>query len=127
MENEVKQFSRKHITEILIAAALVVGAISSWTHYFFGANLTIGLFTIGAIVGIFFPSQIEIGMKWFYGFIAKRGRVMQIVMGAIHIAIGLFIPFILFGLFGMLAGTAYHYFTGRALRSEGSSKHHHAA
>jgi len=126
-KNQITQFSRKHLTELLIAIALIAGAFSTWMHYWSGPSLTIWFFTIGSILGIFLSTPIEKGMKWFYGLAAKQGNTMQIVWGAIHIVVGIVLPFVLFGLFGMLAGTAYHYFAGRAMTSGGSSKHRGAA
>jgi hypothetical protein len=38
----------------------------------------------------------------------------QIIIGIVKIIVALFIPFIFFGVMGLLAGTSYHYYTRHA-------------
>jgi nucleoside recognition membrane protein YjiH len=111
---EIENFTRKHLTEVLAVAALVIGAISSSWDFFVGPKLTILFFTLGAVFGIFFPTQVEKGLNRVYGFSSKQETTTQLVLGAVKIVVAIFIPFVLFGVFGLLAGTSYHYYTRHA-------------
>ncbi len=111
---EIENFTRKHLTEMIAVAALIIGAISSSWDFFVGPRLTILFFTLGAVMGIFFPTQVERGLHRVYGFASKQETTTQLVLGAVKIVVAIFIPFVLFGVFGLLAGTAYHYYTRHA-------------
>lgn len=114
---EIEQFARKHLTEVFFVLALFVGAISSSFNFFTGPGLTIFLTMVGAILGIFFPVNVERILKKLYTFAIQQEKGTQIVIGSVKIVIGIFIPFVLFGLVGLLAGTSYHYYTRQALSS----------
>jgi hypothetical protein len=123
---EIEEFARKHTTEVFTVLALVIGAVSSIFHFFTGPGLTILFLAVGAILGIFFPVQVEKGLKQLYGFTHKQEKTTQMVLGAVKIVVALFIPFILFGIFGLLAGTSYHYYTRHAqISGENKSSHSH--
>jgi membrane associated rhomboid family serine protease len=107
---EIEQFARKHSTEVFTVLALIIGAISSAFQFFTGPGLTIIFMAIGAIIGIFFPIPVEKSLKQLYAFTHKQENTTQLVLGAVKIVIAIFIPFILFGVFGLLSGTSYHYY-----------------
>ncbi len=111
---EMEDFARKYVTEIFTVAAIAIGAISSMFDFFTGPSLTILFLAIGAIIGIFFPSQTEKGLKQIYTFAFKQEKMTQMILGGVKIVVALFIPFLLFGLIGLLAGTSYHYYTRHA-------------
>jgi hypothetical protein len=111
---EIENFTRKHLTEVFAVAALVIGAVSSSWDFFTGPKLTIMFFTLGAVLGIFFPIPVEKSLNRMYGFSHKQETTTQIVLGAVKIVVAIFIPFVLFGIFGLLAGTSYHYYTRHA-------------
>lgn len=115
---EIEEFARKHTTEVFTVLALIIGAISSSWGFFTGPKLTILFVALGAILGIFFPVPTEKGLKQLYGFTYKQEKTTQLVLGIVKIVVGLFIPFILFGIFGLLSGTSYHYYTRHAQISE---------
>lgn len=108
---KIEKFRRKYATEVFSAAALIVGAISSLSHFFSGPALTIFFTVLGTILGIFFPDQIDRALKWVYNFSFRQQKPAQTVLGILEIAIGFFLPFVLYGLVGLLAGSAYHYYT----------------
>jgi hypothetical protein len=112
--HEIEQFARKHTTEVFTVLALIIGAISSAFNFFTGPGMTIILTAIGAILGIFFPIAVEKGLKQFYTFTYKQEKTTQMILGAVKLVVAIFIPFILFGLVGLLAGTSYHYYTRHA-------------
>jgi len=109
--HEIEHFTRKHLTEVFTVAALVIGAISSCWDFFIGPKLTLLFFTLGAVLGIFFPVFVE---KVIHKLYVRQETTTQLVFGAVKIVIAIFIPFVLFGVFGLLAGTAYHYYTRHA-------------
>jgi hypothetical protein len=57
---------------------------------------------------------VEKGLKQFYSFTFKQEKMTQLIIGCVKIVVGLFIPFVLFGFIGLLAGTSYHYYTRHA-------------
>jgi hypothetical protein len=112
--DEIESFAKKHMTEVLTVLALIVGAVSSAFDFFTGPGLTLIFAAVGTIFGIFFPAPVERGLKQFYQFTYKQEKTTQMVLGAVKVVMGIFIPFVLFGLLGLLAGTSYHYFTRQA-------------
>ncbi|MBX7067117.1 MAG: hypothetical protein K1X28_07790 [Parachlamydiales bacterium] len=111
---EVEDFARKYTTEVFSVLAIVVGSISSMYDFFTGPKMTILFLAVGLIVGVFFPAPVEKGLKQFYSFSYKQEKTTQMILGLVKVVVGLFIPFILFGFMGLLAGTSYHYYTRHA-------------
>jgi hypothetical protein len=109
---DMGQFTRRYLSETLTVLALVVGAFSTWQGFFMGGPfLTFVFLIVGAVLGIFFPTQVDKGLKTVCKNLYKKNRVSEIVVGSITVAVALFIPFIYFGAIGLLAGSAYHYYT----------------
>jgi len=111
---ELEGFASKHTTEVFSILALIIGAISSSFDFFTGPKLTIFFLTIGALVAIFFPAPVERGLKQLYSFTFKQEKMTEIILGAVKIVVAIFIPFLYFGLVGLLAGTSYHYYIRHA-------------
>ncbi|MDE3045050.1 MAG: hypothetical protein KGJ02_00170 [Verrucomicrobiota bacterium] len=111
---QIEHFARKHTTEVFTVLAVIIGAVSSIFNFFTGPALTIIFLAVGALLGVFFPSPVEKGLKHLYGFRHKQEKTTQLVLGAIEMVVAIFIPFLLFGLMGLLAGTSYHYYTRHA-------------
>lgn len=111
---EVEDFARKYTTEVFSVLAIVIGSISSMYDFFTGPKMTIIFLAIGVILGIFFPAPVEKGLKQFYTFSYKQEKTTQLILGIVKVVVGLFIPFVLFGFMGLLAGTSYHYYTRHA-------------
>jgi hypothetical protein len=123
---EVEDFARKYTAEVFTVLAIVIGSISSMYDFFTGPKMTIGFIAIGMILGIFFPAPVEKTLKQYYSFSYKQEKMTQMILGLVSIVIGLFIPFILFGFLGLLAGTSYHYYTRHAqIMSENKPQKHH--
>lgn len=110
---ELEDFARKHSTEVFTVVALVIASISSMFNFFTGPSWSIFFIAIGSILGIFFPTPVDRGLKQLYDFIFKQEKSTQLILGAVKIVIAIFIPFVLFGTMGLLAGTSYHYYTRR--------------
>ena len=111
---EVEDFARKYTTEVFSVIAIIIGSISSMYDFFTGPKFTIVFIAIGVILGIFFPAPVEKGLKQFYSFCYKQEKMTQMILGFVKIVVGLFIPFVLFGFMGLLAGTSYHFYTRQA-------------
>ena len=123
--HELESFARKHTTEVFSVLAIVIAAISSAFDFFTGPGMTIIFAALGTIVAIFFPAPIEKGLKQLYSFTYKQDKTTEIILGAVKIVVAIFIPFLYFGLLGLLAGTSYHYYIRHAqIMGGGSSQHH---
>lgn len=112
--HELEGFASKHTTEVFTVIAIIIGAISSSFDFFTGPKLTILFLTIGALVALFFPAPVEKGLKQLYSFTFKQEKMTEIILGAVKIVVAIFIPFVYFGLLGLLAGTSYHYYIRHA-------------
>lgn len=124
---EVEDFARKYTMEVFSVLAIVIGSISSMYDFFTGPKMTIIFIAIGVILGVFFPVPVEKGLKQFYSFSYKQEKTTQMILGLVKVVVGLFIPFVLFGFMGLLAGTSYHYYTRHAqiMGENRPSKPHH--
>ena len=110
---ELEDFARKHSTEVITIVALIIGSISSMFNFFTGPTWTILFTTLGIVLGVFFPTPADKGLKQLYDFTFKQEKSTQLILGGVKIVIALFIPFVLFGVMGLLAGTSYHYYSRR--------------
>ena len=111
---EMEDFARKHTIEVFMVLAILIGAISSMYDFFTGPKMTIVFLSAVAILSIFFSAPVERGLKQLHSFLFKQEKMTQIIIGVVKIVIALFIPFVLFGLLGLLAGTSYHYYSRHA-------------
>ena len=112
--HDLEGFARRHTTEVFTILALIVGAISSSFDFFTGPKLTIFFLAIGTLVAILFPIPVEKGLKQLYSFTFKQEKTTEIIFGSVKVVIAVFIPFIYFGLIGLLAGSSYHYYVRHA-------------
>jgi hypothetical protein len=110
---ELEDFARKYSTEVFTVVALIIGCISSIFNFFTGPTWTILFLTLGTVLGIFFPAPVDKGLKQLYDFTFKQEKMTQLILGSVKIIIAIFIPFALFAIMGLLAGTSYHYYTRR--------------
>lgn len=112
---EIEDFARKHTTEVFSIFAIIIATVSSIFNYFMnGAGFSIFFAAIGCIAAILFPVPVERGLKQLYNFMGKQEKSTQIILGALKLVIALFIPFLIFGLAGLLSGSSYHYYTRHA-------------
>lgn len=107
----LERFAHKYMVESLTVAAIIVGAFSSWAHLFLGTlTWSVVFMVIGAVLGIFLPTQMDMIIKKIYSFSRSGKQMSTIVAEAVKIAIALFIPVVYFAFLGALAGTAYQYY-----------------
>lgn len=111
---EIEEFTRKHTTEVFMVLALIIATASSCWDFFTGPRLTIFFMALGSAIAVLFPVQIDRGLKRLYGFAFKQEKTTQIIIGAVKIVIAIFIPFLFFGILGLLAGSSYHYYVRQA-------------
>jgi hypothetical protein len=110
--SEVEKFARRHTIETLTVIAIAVAALSAWAHFFVGTlGWSMIFMAAGAVVGIFFPTHIDKGIKMIYSFSSGDNKMTEVIAEGVKIAIALFLPFIYFCFLGMMAGTSYHYYT----------------
>lgn len=120
---DLKFFTRRHISETLTVAAVILGGLSAWRNLFFGGiGLSIAFLVIGMTLGIFFPVQVDGVLRKLYQLAQKKDRTSEIVVGTVSVVIAILFPFIYFGLVGTLAGSSYHYFTRQAQHSSSKDK-----
>lgn len=125
---EMGNFTRRYLTETLSAAALIIGSFSAWKGFFFGGPFaTLLCLAVCAILGIFFPNQIDAGLKKAAASFNTKNRINEIVFGAIMIGVSLFVPFVYFGLIGLLAGCAYHHYSQGSQSQNTQNKGNRAA
>lgn len=110
---ELEDFARKHSVEVFTVAALSIACISSIFNFFTGPSWTILFLTIGMILGIFFPTPVDKGLKQLSDFMFKQEKSTRFILGAVKVVLAIFIPFVLFAAVGLLAGTSYHYYSRR--------------
>lgn len=112
--HELEGYASRHTTEVFSVLAMIIGAVSSSYDFFTGPKLTILFFTLGALIAVFFPAPVEKGLKQLYSFTFKQEKMTEIILGTFKIIVAIFVPFIYFGLLGLLAGTSYHYYVRHA-------------
>jgi hypothetical protein len=112
--NELEGFANKNTTIIFSSLAVIIGAISSSYDFFTGPRLTILFLAIGVLIAMFFSAPVERGLKQLYRFTFKQEKLTEIILGVVKIIVAIFIPFLYFGLLGLLAGTSYHYYIRHA-------------
>ncbi|MBI3508511.1 MAG: hypothetical protein HY069_02590 [Chlamydiia bacterium] len=111
---ELENFARKHTSELLSVLATIIGAISSGYDFFTGPKFSIFFMALGTILAIIFPAPIERALKQLYNFTFKQEKTTELIIGGVKIIIAIFLPFLYFGLMGLLAGTSYHYYIRHA-------------
>lgn len=118
---EIEDFARKYTTEVFCILAIIIATISScWDFFLNGPKLALFFLALGSILGVLFPVPIENALKKIYNFAFKQEKSTQIILGSVKLVVSLFMPFIIFALLGLLAGTAYHYFVRHAQLSSGN-------
>jgi uncharacterized membrane protein len=111
---EIEEFARHHTVEVFSILAIIIATITSCWDYFTGPRLSLFFAALGMVATILFPMPIERGLKQLYGFALKQEKSTQLMIGVVKIIIAIFIPFILFGVIGFLAGSSFHFYIRHA-------------
>lgn len=121
---EMGHFTRKYLKEILTIAAVIAAGISSWNGFLMNGVWMSLFFTMGGLIlGIIFPTYINHWIHKFYDLTSRKGFFAEIVVECCKIIFALLFGFIYFLGVGLLASTAYHYFSHQAR----NNKHDRAA
>jgi hypothetical protein len=108
---ELESLARKYTTEVFLILSIFVASISSIFNFFTAAGWSIAFAGLGAIVSLAIPEAIMNFHKKLLKFFFKQEKVIQITIGVVRIVVGLFVPFIIFAEMGLLAGSAFHFFS----------------
>lgn len=111
---DIEEFARKHTTEVFGILAIVIGSISSAFDFFTGPGLSLFLLMVGSILSLVFPAQVERNLKQLFNFLSKQDKTTEMIIGCVEIVIAIFVPFLIFGLLGLLAGTSFHFYIRHA-------------
>jgi hypothetical protein len=119
----LENFATRHTVETLTIVAIILGAISSWGHFFLGSlGWSILFVVIGSGLGMFLPHQMDTVIKKTYPQGMDRKKTYVIGFEVVKILFALFIPFIYFGFLGVMAGTAYQYYVHNSESGNKSNK-----
>lgn len=111
---QLENFARKHTPEVFTTVAIFLGAVSSIFDFFTGAGWSVLFCALGAIIAIAFPVASERKFKKIYDFSLSQDKMTEMALGGVKIVLAIFLPFIYFGILGVLAGTSYHYYIRHA-------------
>lgn len=112
---EMGHFARKYLREILTILAVVAAGFSSWKGIFINnLGMTLIFTMIGLIVGILIPSKIDHWSYQFYKLTTRKSQIAEIAIECSKIIIAFFFAFAYFCWMGLLASSAYHYFSHQA-------------
>jgi membrane associated rhomboid family serine protease len=110
---EIEEFTYRHSFEVFSLITLIIATISSCWGFFTGAKMSLYFVALGAMGAIISPISIERFLRRIYSFGFKQEKSTQIIFGCVKIIIALFIPFVVYGAIGLLAGTSLHYYFRR--------------
>lgn len=109
---EMGHFTRRYLREILTVVALLAAAFSSWKGFLInGLGMSLLFVVVGLIVGIVLPTYVNQAIHKFYELTSKKGQTAEIIIECVKIVGAFFLAFIYFFGVGMLASSAYHYFS----------------
>ena len=112
---EIEDFVRHHTTEVFSIVAIIIAAASScWNFFLGGPKIAVFFAVLGCVAAILFPIVIDRLLKQLYDFSFKQEKSTQLILSGVRIVIAIFIPFVLFAILGLLAGTSYHYYVRHA-------------
>jgi O-antigen/teichoic acid export membrane protein len=105
---ELENFARKYTNEVFMIGALLLAALSSMLSLFTGPSWSIGALVLAFILCVAFPERFIKYQRKLLSLALKEDKTTKYIVGGIRLALGLFLPFVLFAEAGMLAGSAYH-------------------
>lgn len=103
---EIETFAKKHRFEVFFCLAFILACFFSFV--FFGTGWAILLASIGGILGVIIPTQIENLARGIFQFIFKQEQTTQIILGVVGLIISIFIPPIIFLFLGLHGGKSMH-------------------
>lgn len=104
---EIESYAKKYSTEVFMIIAIIIAVISSVFDFFIGSGWGIFLAGLGALFGLLLPKQTNSVLDKMFEFSSKPDKSMQIMIGVIRIVVAIFVPAIIFGIFGLVAGATF--------------------
>lgn len=104
---EMEAFAGKYLNEMFLVATVFCASISSyfgWTMDSFYSLISCALGFGGAII---FFNHIDSWILKAQTFLTKQDKMILLVIGCFRIILGIFVPFIVFAIVGVMAGTCY--------------------
>jgi len=112
---EMEDFTRKYLKEILTIVAVLAAGFSSWKGFWMnGMGMSLMFSMAGLIIGIIFPTYISSLIHKFYDLTTRKGQFAEIMVECVKIAFAFIFGFVYFFGIGLLASTAYNYFSHNA-------------
>jgi hypothetical protein len=103
---DLESYAKKYSTEVFLIIAIVLAMIFSIFDWSFtGANWGVFLAGVGALCGLLAPEQVNSFIEKALGFTTKKDKTTQIMVGVIRILVAIIVPAVIFGIFGLVAGT----------------------
>ncbi len=99
---EIETFAKKNRFQVAIGLAIVLACLFSFFLSMMG--LSVLAVSIGAMLGIFLPNQVENIAKKAIHFVAKQEQTTQLVLAAVLLIISIFLPPFIFLLLGLHGG-----------------------
>jgi F0F1-type ATP synthase assembly protein I len=104
---EIEGYAKRYSTEVFMVLAIIIAVISSIFDFFIGSGWGIFLAGLGALFGLLMPKQANTALDKMFEFSTNSDKSMQIMIGVIRIVVAIFVPAIIFGIFGLVAGTTF--------------------
>jgi poly(A) polymerase Pap1 len=108
---DLDSFRRRYTREIFTVVSIAVASISSAWDFFTGPKLTIFVFALCVIATIFFADSVRKTVKKLYGFLNAQENSTQMILDCVSVVVAIFVPFVIFGALGFLAGLSFQYFS----------------
>jgi len=104
---EIEEFAKKHRYEVFFCLVFLLACIFGLVGYFKpGWNI---LFAMGgSILGVIFPSKVEMFSKKVFSFAFKQDKTVLILLGIVGLIFAIFIPFVVFLFVGLFGGRTMH-------------------
>ena len=120
---EAKHFARKYFREILTILTLAVAFFSSWKGFFInGLGMSLFFAFLGLLAGVIFPRYTHLVLHKFYHIMAKKNMAAEIGLECVKIVLAFIFAFVYFGIVGLLASSAYRYFSAEARGEKGHDR-----
>jgi len=105
--NDIEGYAKKYSTEVFMIVAIVIAVISSIFDFFISSSWGIFLAGLGALYGLLAPKQVDGLLGKMFEYASKKDKSIQIMIGIAQIIIAIFLPAVIFGMFGLIAGNTF--------------------
>lgn len=99
---EIEAFTKKNRFQVGVGLAIVLASLFSYFLSMMGLSI-LGS-AVGALIGILFPTQADKITKMVVQFVGRQEHTTQLVLGAVLLILGIFLPPVIFLLIGLHGG-----------------------